>query len=102
MSRSHTVTVGWEHGGEDFRIVCNVTPGTPDRGPDFGCAGGYPGDPGEVEILEVREDAPGGALRPDLLEAVQKDFDRISQRASDELCDDLPDFDIDDADEVRP
>jgi hypothetical protein len=101
-ARSVRVTVTWEHDGEDFRVVGSYTPGTPDRGPDFNCAGGYPGDPAEFEILEVREDAPGGALRPDLLAAAEADFQRLADRAAQDAQDDEPDADRDDAGEVRP
>lgn len=68
------VELGWEHEGQDFRVVCTVTRGTPDRGPDMSCAGGHPGDPPAVEVLEVVEDRPGGLARPDLLEDVQEDL----------------------------
>jgi hypothetical protein len=74
-----TRTVGWEHEDVCYGVVCSFTPGEPGRGPDLN----GPGEPGcgpEVIIEEVREDAPGGAARPDLLEAAQADFDRIAER----------------------
>ena len=80
---TRTVTVGWQHPEteEEFRVRCAVTPGTPDRGPDFNCAGGYPGDPAEVEVLDVIEDWPGGASRPELIAVVERDFGRLEERA---------------------
>jgi hypothetical protein len=80
-------TVGWSHDDVDYRVVCSFTPGEPGRGPDLN----GPGEPGcgpEVIIEEVREDAPGGAARPDLLDAAQKDFDRISERVVEAAGDD--------------
>ena len=79
MANMKRVEVGWEFLGEAFRVVCNIGPRVAPTFED-------PGDPGELEILEVREDAPGGAARPDLLEAAQKDFDRIGERVNDELA----------------
>jgi hypothetical protein len=72
MASTRKVELGFEHPetGEDLRVICSVTPGTPDRGPDFGCAGGYPGDPAEVEVLRVLEDRPCGRERPELVELV--------------------------------
>ena len=88
MARARKIETGWGHevDGEeqDFRVVLGYTPGTPDRGADFGCAGGYPGDPAEVEILEVREDKPNGALRPDLLAAAQAQIDTLADKAIEE------------------
>ena len=80
---SRRVEVGWSHPDteEDFRVICAVTPGTPDRGPDMACAGGYPGDPGEVEVLEVVEDWPGGKSRPEMIAVVEADFGRLEERA---------------------
>lgn len=85
---SHRVEVGWTHPEteEDYRVVCAVTLGTPDRGPDFACAGGYPGDPPEVEVLEVVEDRPGGQARPELVAVVEADFARIEERALEEAA----------------
>jgi hypothetical protein len=82
-----TRTVGWSHEDVDYRVECSFTPGEPGRGPDLN----GPGEPGcgpEVEILRVTEDAPRGAERPDLLEAAQKDFERISERAVEQAADD--------------
>ncbi len=33
------------------RLTIRYTPGTPDRGPDFNCAGGYPGDEECIELV---------------------------------------------------
>ena len=81
MPRTKRVELGWEHEEQDFRVICNVTPGTPDRGPDFGCAGGYPGDPAEVEVLQVVEDRPGGRARPELVALVERNLARIEDQA---------------------
>lgn len=35
----------------EVRLTIRFTPGTPDRGPDFNCAGGYPGDPDDFEVV---------------------------------------------------
>ena len=79
MARTKRVELGWEHPEteEAYRVICAVRPGTPDRGPDLGCAGGYPGDPPEVDVLRVVEDRPGGRERPELVEVVEKKFGRI-------------------------
>lgn len=88
MRRSRSVSVSWQHKGEDFIVTGRYTPGTPDRGPDFGCAGGYPGDPAEFELDSVAEDALGGALRPDLLAAAEADFSNIGDRAEEAAAED--------------
>ncbi len=85
MPSTKRVEVGWEHEEQDFRVICNVTPGTPDRGPDMSCAGGYPGDPPEVEVLKVIEDRPGGKERPELVAVVEKDLALILDSALEEL-----------------
>lgn len=89
MASTKQVEVGWTHPEteEEFRVTCNVTPGTPDRGPDFGCAGGYPGDPPEVEVLEVVEDALDGRERPDLVAVVERELVRIEERALEAAAD---------------
>lgn len=83
MANAKRIEVGWTHPEteEDLRVVLDVTPGTPDRGPDFGCAGGYPGDPPDVEVLRVLEDRPGGKERPELVEVVERDFARLAEKA---------------------
>jgi hypothetical protein len=82
---ARTVTVGWSHEDVDYRVECNLTPGESEiRWGD----NARPGCGPEVEILRVTEDAPGGAERPDLLEAAQKDFERISERAVEQAADD--------------
>jgi hypothetical protein len=84
---ARTVTVGWSHEDVDFRVVCTLTPGSPGRGADLN----GPGEPAygpEVEIVEVREDAPNGSERPDLLDLVAKDFDLIEERAVEAAGDD--------------
>jgi hypothetical protein len=93
MSRSRVVTIGWEHEEQDFRVICNVTPGTPDRGPDMSCAGGYPGDPPEVEVLKVIEDRPGGKERPELVEVVEREFAHLEERALEAAAEDEPPYD---------
>ena len=37
----------------EVRVEATYTPGTPDRGPDMECAGGYPGDPECIEDVRV-------------------------------------------------
>lgn len=103
MPRTKRVELGWEHPEteEAYRLICNVTPGTPDRGPDFGCAGGYPGDPPEVEVLEVIEDRPGGMKRPELVEVVTRTFDRLMECALDELSYAAEDGLVDTIEEAR-
>jgi hypothetical protein len=89
---SKVVEIGWESPDteEAFRIRCSVTPGTPDRGPDFGCAGGYPGDPPVVEVLAVVEDRPGGQSRPELVSVVEERFVFLNDHAFELLDDDPP------------
>lgn len=72
----HRVKIGWAHPEteHEYRVTLDVTEATPDRGPDFGCAGGYPGDPATVEVVEVWDDVPGGALHPELVEVVERDL----------------------------
>jgi hypothetical protein len=80
MSRSKTVTVGWEHPvtGEDLRVTCSVGEGQPEiRWGDSA----QPGLSGEVEILRVVEDKVGGVERPDLIALVESDWDVIEERA---------------------
>lgn len=81
MARTRRVEVPWTGpDDEDLLVVCMVTPGTPARtyGPPERC---HPGDPPEVEVLEVRLDAPGGEARPELLEAAERDHGVIAERA---------------------
>jgi len=40
-------------------FIVRWTPGTPDRGPDMNCAGGYPGDPPDCELLRIVDVEPG-------------------------------------------
>jgi hypothetical protein len=84
---ARTVTIGWSHDDVDFRVVCTLTPGSPGRGADLN-GPGEPAEGPEVIIEEVREDAPGGAARPDLLEAAQADFDLIEEGAVEKAGDD--------------
>jgi len=94
------VTVGWQHNDEDFRVALDVTPGS--KGVPPSMAGpGEPAEGPELEVVSVREDAPGGAERPDLVEAAERDIARLEDAAVTELEDDEPDYDRDDADEVR-
>lgn len=93
MARAKTVEVGWEHEGEEFRVVCNATPATPDRGPDMNCAGGYPGDPAEVEVLRVLEDRPDGKERPELVAVVEAEFDALQEKALERASEDDSPFD---------
>ncbi len=86
-ANSAVVEVGWQHDETDFRIRCRYTPGTPDRGPDMKCAGGYPGDPPDLDVLSVREDRTGGRERPDLVEVAEQDLDRIQDAAAEEYSD---------------
>jgi hypothetical protein len=92
VSAARTVEIGWEHPDTDeaFRIRCSVIPGTPDRGPDFGCSGGYPGDPPDVEVLDVVEDRPGGQSRPDLVPVVEERFVFLHDHAFEMLDDGAP------------
>lgn len=82
MARSKRVEVGWEHPEteEAFRVICTVTPGTPERGPSY-ASGGEPASDPEVEVLEVIEDRPGGQERPDLVALVEQDLARIEESA---------------------
>lgn len=76
--RSRRVEVGWRNPAteEEFRVVLDVTLGTRPRGMD-------PGEPSEIEVVEVTEDAPGGAERPDLIDLVERDLDRLECSAYD-------------------
>lgn len=76
---SRRVEIGWGYEGEDYRVVCSVGPEQSEI--RFG-EHAQEGLAGEVEILSITEDAPGGAERPDLLEAAQADFARIEERAT--------------------
>jgi len=40
-------------------FIVRWTPGAPDRGPDMSCAGGYPGDPPDCELLRIVDVEPG-------------------------------------------
>ena len=67
------VTVGWMDPETeiDYRVTLSVTPGDPGRtwGPPEKC---YPPEGPEIEVLSVREDRPGGAERPDLVDRAEK------------------------------
>ena len=55
MARETTVRFPREDSeGRQVEITALFSPGTPDRGPDMNCAGGYPGDPEEIEIVGTR------------------------------------------------
>jgi hypothetical protein len=73
---SYRADVAWQHPetGETFRVALDVTPPQRARGWD-------PGDPGECEVVEVCEDCPGGAERPDLIEMVERDIDLLEEQA---------------------
>jgi hypothetical protein len=74
-----TVSVGWEdEDGNAFTVECSVTPGRPERGPSYS-SGGEPAEAPEVEVLRVLDDT--GKERPDLIAAVQKDFESIEEEA---------------------
>ncbi len=91
-----TVEVGWEHEGEDFRVRCSVSAGTPRPASLTPDSRWVPGDEdATVEILDVIEDRPGGAARPELAAIVEKDFVRIQELALDR-ADDGPDEPPDD------
>lgn len=79
---SRTVEIGWSHDGIDCRVTCSVGPEQPEI--RFG-EHAQEGLAGEVEILSIAEDAPGGAERPDLLDAAQADFAKIEERATVEV-----------------
>lgn len=68
---SKTVEVGWQHPEteEEFRVRCSIT------------------DTDEVQVTEVVEDRPGGKERPEIIELVEADFARISERALEERQD---------------
>lgn len=116
MARGDTITLGWYDRRDEtehpYTLTVRVTPGTPDRGPDFECAGGYPGDPDEVEVLKVVDDETGEE-RPDLIDeaqetvdcaealeayedsrsAAQEDYwDSLREARNDELCSTLRDI----------
>jgi hypothetical protein len=84
---SRRVEVGWTHPEteEDFRVECSVGPGQPEI--RWG-ESAQPALAGEVEILRVTEDAPGGVERPDLIAAVEADWDLIEERALETACED--------------
>lgn len=77
------VEVGWNHEDEDFRIVGYLTPGQPERGPSYSCAG-EPTEPAEFCPLAVVEDWPGGKERPELLPLVEQDLDDLTAAAEEE------------------
>jgi hypothetical protein len=76
---SRRIEIGWESpDGEDLRVVCSVGEGQPEiRWGDSA----QPGFRGEVEVLRVIEDKPGGVERPDLIPLVEADWDVIEERA---------------------
>ncbi len=92
--------VGWSHEDIDYRVVCAIGPGDPGRRYMPDGSPGWPAEPGEVEILDVVEDAPGGQKRPDLIPAAQRDFARIEERVREE-ADDADDAAREDAEERR-
>jgi hypothetical protein len=74
-----SVSVGWEdEAGNAYRVECSVTPSDPGRlyGPPEHC---YPPEPAACEVLRVLDDT--GKERPDLIAAVQKDFESIEEQA---------------------
>lgn len=96
MAKTKEVTVYWNHPetDEEFEVDFSVFPGTPDRGPDFNCAGGYPGDPAEVDFLEIRgEDGlPNQQAENDLFERFPKELAKLEDAALDALDDDYGDY----------
>jgi hypothetical protein len=75
---SRTVEVGWSHEDDDFRVTCSVGEGQPEiRWGEHA----QPGYSGEVEIIRVVEDKPGGVERPDLIALVEADWDVIEEAA---------------------
>jgi hypothetical protein len=77
---SRRVEVGWTHPEteDEYRVECSVGPGQPEI--RWG-ESAQPALAGEVEILRVVEDAPGGVERPDLIAAVEADWERIEEAA---------------------
>lgn len=80
MARTKTISIGWRRPAtdEEFRVTLHVTPGTP-RPTTFGPRSTWvPGDEdADIEVVEVCEDAPGGAARDDLIDEVEKDLDAL-------------------------
>jgi hypothetical protein len=83
----------------DITVECHVTPGTPDRGPDFGCAGGYPGDPPEVELLSAEDDTGKDWLPA--IEADAKWVAEVEEKALEEHEDAADDYPYDTREEAR-
>jgi hypothetical protein len=92
-----TVEIGWETaGGEAMRVRVSVSPGTPQPTSLTPESRWVPGDEEPtVEVLDVIEDRPGGAARPELVSVVEDDFVRIQELAL-ERADDGPDEPPDD------
>ena len=77
MPSTTTVTVGWTHEDEDFRVELEVTAGSPEiRWGDNAC----PADPGEVTVVTVHEDSPGGRERRDLIAAAEADIESLEEQ----------------------
>lgn len=75
--RPTTITMGWGRCDAndvetDYTLKVEVTFPSPGRGPSY-ASGGDPPDPGEVLVLEVRDEA--GALHPELLDEAQDALD---------------------------
>lgn len=72
------ITVGWEHEDESYRVTGNLTPGREATGPRYDSAG-EPAEGPEFEVVSVREDRSGGALRPDLVSVAQADLGLVGE-----------------------
>jgi hypothetical protein len=69
MARTMKIETGWEdEAGESYRVTLEMTPG---EAPSRDCPGCGP----EFEVVEVREDKVGGVLRPDLIDAVDRELE---------------------------
>ena len=94
MARTRRVIVyitAFENGiDREIEVECSVSPGTPDRGPDMACAGGYPGDPPEVEVICARD--AFGPLLPETLGAfLDAHLSRIEELALEQYEEDASD-----------
>lgn len=89
MARTRTVDLGMELDGVDLTITATYYAGSSDYWDRaYGCF--MPGDPSDVEIVEIAE-TETGVLRPDLLAAVEAKIDDVLDRAADQAQQDEDD-----------
>lgn len=94
------IEVGWEKDDESFRVLGYLTPGRPERGPSYACAG-EPAEPAEFCPLAVAEDKPHGKERPELLPLIEADLDDLTAAAEEEAPEREDAYAEDRADEER-